>query len=288
MPRHIVILGAGGMLGRCWAAFAAGTEGPAWRPLTSRECNILDPEAVASVVRPGVDVVINCAAFTDVDRAEREEAAAAALNGTAVGELALRCRDVGALLVHSSTDYVFAGDANAPYATDAPRAPISAYGRSKALGEQLIEDSGAEHLIVRTSWLYAPHGKNFVLTIAGLAREKPVLRVVSDQRGRPTSAEHLVRTTWRLIEAKARGVLHACDSGECTWFEFAREIAAAVNPDCRVEPCTTAEFPRPARRPAYSVLDLGKTVKIAGDIPHWRTSLAGVLTTIEEGAARPA
>ena len=151
--------------------------------------------------------------------------------------------------MHYSTDYVFPGDASAPYAVDAPRAPIGAYGRSKLLGEQRSSRSAAEWLCLRTSWLYAPWGKNFVLTIAGLARERQSLRVVNDQRGRPTCCETLAWITERLLDAGERGMRHACDGGECTWFDLATDIAARVNPSCVVEPCATSEYPRPARRP---------------------------------------
>jgi len=158
--------------------------------------------------------------------------------------------------------------------------PLGAYGRSKAVGEELLEASGADYLLLRTSWLYAAHGKNFARTIARLARERDHLRVVNDQRGRPTSTTTLVRITRELLGAGARRTLHACDGGECSWFDFAGAIAGAINPACRVNPCTSDAFPRPAPRPAYSVLDLAPTEAIIGHIPDWRTALAPVLTTL--------
>jgi dTDP-4-dehydrorhamnose reductase len=215
-------------------------------------------------------VVINCAAYTDVDGAEVDESAATAVNGEGVGALAERCREVGALLVHYSTDYVFDGEGTAPYATDHPTRPVNAYGRGKLAGEVALRQAGGEHLLIRTSWLYAPWGKNFVLTIAGLAAERPELRVVDDQRGRPTSAVQLAALSAKLIRARARGTFHVCDGGECTWFDLATEVARLVSPACTVQPCTSAEFPRPAKRPAYSVLDCSAAEAITGPPREWR------------------
>jgi dTDP-4-dehydrorhamnose reductase len=216
-----------------------------------------------------------------VDGAEKDFAGACVANGSGVGALAGRCREVGATLVHYSTDYVFNGRATRPYRTDDPRDPLNAYGKSKALGEEAIEASGCSYLMVRTSWLYAPWGKNFVRTIAGLVKRKESIRVVDDQRGRPTSCEPLAETTLRLMEERAEGMCHGTDGGECTWFEFAREIARLVGSSCRVEPCTTAEFPRPAKRPGYSVLDLSKTEELIGPRALWQVTLADVIPRLE-------
>lgn len=276
-----MILGAGGMLGRQWAD-ALRTDIAAGRALALDRagCDILDAAAVERAVAPGVGVVINCAAYTDVDGAETNEALATRINADAVGIVADRCGRVGATLVHYSTDYVFDGRAGAPYAVDRARSPINAYGRSKARGEELLEGSGCGFLLLRTSWVYAAHGKNFVRTIASLCAQRPTLRVVNDQRGRPSSTAGIVATTRALLAAGARGALHACDGGECTWFDFARAIGARVNPGCDIQPCASAEFPRPAPRPAYSVLDLGPTEAVVGPLTHWREALAPVLTTI--------
>jgi dTDP-4-dehydrorhamnose reductase len=222
-------------------------------------------------------VVINCAAYTDVDAAETHEADAMAVNATGVELLAQRCRSIGALLVHVSTDYVFDGDARVPYRVHEPRRPQNAYGRSKARGEELLLATGCEHLLLRTSWLYAPWGKNFVDTIARAGRERPSLRVVDDQRGRPTSAQYLAERSLALVEQRARGIFHVTDGGECTWFEFAREIVARSGGTAKVEPCTSAEFIRPAKRPAYSVLDLSATEGRLGVSKPWQDNLAAVL-----------
>lgn len=278
-PRRILI-GAGGMLGRALAE-AMAERSQAHEALDLAEIDITDSSKVERVITPGTPMVLNAAAFTDVDGAEAREAEAHQVNATGVANLASRCAAVGALLVHYSTDYVFDGTASEPYAVDHPLQPVNAYGRSKAAGERALERSGAEHLLIRTSWLYAPWTKNFVRTMAGLAASRAELRVVNDQRGRPTSAQHLARTTLALIEQGARGTFHVTDGGDCTWYEFAAEIAAAVNPACRVEPCTSAEFPRPAPRPGYSVLDLSETESWVGPMPPWQSNLADVLARLE-------
>ena len=275
-PPRVLLLGADGMLGRAWQELAT-REG---LPLETRVFPAFDltrAEHVAALPLSQVDVVVNCTGWTDVDGAETREADATALNGEGVGRLAEACRDAGCLLVHYSTDYVFSGDATAPYAVDHPRAPLGAYGRSKAAGEERIEASGAQFLLLRTSWLYAPWGNNFVRTMARLGRSKDSLKVVNDQRGRPTSAEHLAAASLALVRKGARGTLHVTDGGECTWYELARAVIERVNPACTVNPCTTAEFPRPARRPAYSVLDLRETEALLGPMPAWQEQVAGVV-----------
>jgi dTDP-4-dehydrorhamnose reductase len=233
------------------------------------------------VVPAGTERVILCAAYTDVDGAETDEARATAVNGAGVGHLARACREAGALLVHFGTDYVFSGDAKTPYPVDAPVDPRTAYGRSKAAGERALRESGAEHLYLRTSWLYAPWGKNFVRTIAALGRTRPELKVVDDQRGRPTSAEVLVQTTFALLARGARGFFHATDGGDCTWFELARAVVEGTGGSAQVLPCTSAEFPRPAPRPAYSVLELTRTEALLGPMRPWRETLRDVLVRLE-------
>ncbi|MGD9692484.1 MAG: dTDP-4-dehydrorhamnose reductase [Phycisphaerales bacterium] len=278
-----VVTGAAGMLGREWGARIAREGVKGVRLLDRASCDVADAGSVARAMGEGTRVVINCAAWTDVDGAEAHEAEATRLNGDAVGVLAARCREVGATLVHYSTDYVFDGEARAaPYRVDEARRPINAYGRSKAAGEEALEGSGASFLMLRTSWLYAAHGKNFVRTIAKASRERESLRVVNDQRGRPTCCATLVDLTVRLLAAGARGTLHGCDDGEATWFDLAGAVAGWVNPRCRVEPCSSAEFPRPAKRPAYSVLDLGPTRALIGEIPDWRASLERTLVEMRE------
>lgn len=283
-----LIFGADGMLGRSWRAWADSTNARGVGFIGLDACDVCDPAAVERVIVPGIRVVVNCAAYTNVDGAETEEIAATTVNGTAVGILAERCREIGATLVHYSTDYVFDGQATSPYGVDEPRRPLNAYGRSKAVGEALLESSGCEYLLLRTSWLYAAHGNNFVRTITKLATERDSLRVVSDQVGRPTSADQLVLTTAAMLRAGARGRHHATDAGQCSWHEFATAIAARVNPACRVDACTSAEYPRPAKRPAYSVLDIGATERLAGPLPHWRTALEQTMTRLLTAASTSA
>lgn len=277
--RSVLLISPEGMLGCAWLQLLE-QRGVEVIAVSRPAFDLTDPSTWRTLDFTAVDAVINCAAWTDVDGAETHEAAATAVNGEGVGQLARACAAAGTLLVHYSTDYVFPGDATTPYPVDAPLAPLNAYGRSKAVGELQIREAGGPHLVLRTSWVYAAWGNNFVRTMARLARERDVLRVVDDQIGRPTSAEHLAAVSLALVEAQARGTLHATDGGSCTWFELARHVAAAVRPECIVQPCTSAEFPRPAIRPAYSVLDLAPTEAIVGPMPLWPENVDRVLARL--------
>jgi dTDP-4-dehydrorhamnose reductase len=280
MRGPLLLLGGAGMLGRAFRQLldARGIE---YRAPDLDEVDFTNLDSVRRSVSTGTSVVLNCAAWTNVDLAEKEEAAATQINGEAVGCLAEACKRAGAVLVHYSTDYVFDGNASAPYAVDHPRAPLNAYGRSKAVGERLIEQASGEHLLLRTSWLYAPWAKNFVRTMLRLGAQKPSLRVVSDQVGRPTSAESLAELTLRLLERDARGTLHVTDSGQCSWFELAREALALAGSPCDVQPCTSAEYPLPAKRPSYSVLDIEPTIALIGPLPTWQDNLRSVVSRAE-------
>jgi dTDP-4-dehydrorhamnose reductase len=279
--RPPLVIGLGGMLYRAWAELL-NARGIAHCAPSLDELDLTRPDSIHRWLDDRQPrLVINCAAYTDVDRAESEEHLATAINGIGVGDLAVACRDRDIHLVHYSTDYVFDGAASRPYPTDHPRRPLGAYGRSKALGEELIERAGGSFLIVRTSWLYAPWGKNFVRTIADLVRRGRPLKVVADQRGRPTSAENLARVTSQLMLHGATGTFHVTDGGECTWHQFAVEIGRRINPEHVIEPCTTAEFPRPAPRPPYSVLDISATETLVGEMMPWRTALAEVIGRLE-------
>ncbi len=268
------------MLGRATVA-AARDAGLEVRAAEYPDFDLADPTSVALTVDADTDFIINCAAYTDVDGAEANLDTARAINATGVALLARRAREVGAVLVHYSTDYVFSGTASDPYMPDGAKNPLNAYGLSKSEGEDALPASGCDFLLLRTSWLYAPWGKNFVRTIAKLGGERPVLRVVDDQRGRPTSAEHLARVTQAMLRTGARGVHHATDGGECTWFEFAGAIVEGLGLPARVEPCTSAEYPRAAKRPAYSVLDLTSTEALVGPMTPWRAALDHVLPRLE-------
>jgi dTDP-4-dehydrorhamnose reductase len=283
MSTRYLILGSYGMLGRAWRELLARRALP-FDHADRDVIDITDPASLARAISPSrrYSHVVNCAAWTDVDGAEQNEHGAGVLNADAVAHLAHACAAIDATLVHYSTDYVFNGTGASPYRVDGPREPLSAYGRTKARGEEALERSRARWLCVRTSWLYAPWGKNFLRTIANAALARPELKVVNDQRGRPTSAEHLARATLALLDRGATGMHHATDgvSAEdgCTWFDFARRITQRLRetspkgtPVADVRPCTTAEFPRPAKRPAYSVLDLSATESKIGPMPDWRT-----------------
>jgi len=260
------VTGAGGMLGREVVRAAAEHDVLA---LTHADLDITDRDAVAAVVKDCV--VVNCAGFTDVDGAETDEDGATLLNGVAPGYLGSAARAI----VHPSTDYVFDGTKREPYVESDPTGPRSAYGRSKLAGEQAVAAANPHHLIVRTSWLFGVGGKNFVDTMLGLAGERDEIRVVDDQVGCPTYVGHLARSLVELAANDAYGIQHVAGAGACSWFEFATEIFRQAEIDMRVVPCTSAEFPRPAPRPAYSVL--GSERPDAIRLPDWRDGLAAYL-----------
>jgi dTDP-4-dehydrorhamnose reductase len=274
-----LIVGGNGMLGRA-LRIACERAGRPFRVVGPPGFDIGNADQVEAAV-DGHPVVFNCAAYTNVDEAESDAAAANRVNALGVGLLAKACAKRGILLVHYGTDYVFSGHATAPYQVDEPHAPMGAYGRSKALGEQALRDAGGPHLLLRTSWLYAPWGNNFVRTIARASAQRPVLTVVNDQRGRPSSAEYVAHLTLALLDRGARGTLHVTDGGECTWYEFAQEIVRLTGNACEVRPCSSAELARPAKRPAYSVLDLALTEQLVGPLSHWRENLQSVMSRLE-------
>ena len=282
----VVVLGSGGMLGRAWCELLA-SRGIKHRGLGRSDCDITDGDSVRQAIA-GWPVVVNCAAYTDVDGAEAHEDEATRINGDAVRLLGEACTEARARLVHYSTDYVFNGQRDGdlttavPYRTDEPIDPVNAYGRSKAAGETalgpIIEAGELDALVVRTSWVYAPWGKNFVLTIAKLATERDQLTVLNDQHGRPTSAQGLAEVSLKLVNAGvAPGVWHATDGGRCTWFDFATAIAEMTGSGCAVEPCGSDAFTRPAKRPAFSVLDLSATEEAIGPMRPWSEHLHDVL-----------
>jgi dTDP-4-dehydrorhamnose reductase len=241
--------------------------------------DIRDADAVAAVVREvGPRTLINCAAATAVDACETDEATATAVNGAAVGNLAAACNLVGAKLLQVSTDYVFSGTSDRPYRESDPPDPASAYGRGKLVGERLARIAG-RHLIVRTAWLYGHGGRNFVEAIrdqlAGGARS---LRVVVDQVGSPTLTDDLAEALLDLDAAGAGGVVHAVNAGSTSWHGFASEIVQRLGFEAEVIPVTSAEFPRPAPRPPYSVLDTGLLASLLGrPMPPWQDALGRYL-----------
>ncbi|GAB7190160.1 dTDP-4-dehydrorhamnose reductase [Kineococcus sp. NUM-3379] len=270
------VTGASGMLGADLVAELT-RRGAEVDALGRADLDVTSPQECAQRLS-GAHVVVNCAAHTAVDAAESEEAAAFAVNALGAANVARACAATGARLVHLSTDYVVGGDVPAgdgepaPYPADVPVAPRSAYGRTKAAGEWAVRASGADALVVRTAWLYGARGPCFPRTIARLGAERERLSVVADQVGQPTWTVDVVRLLLDLVGAGApAGTYHATSSGRCSWYEFAGEVLAAAGSAARVEPVTSAEFVRPAPRPAFSVLDHA-TVRAAGVQPigHWR------------------
>ena len=250
-----MVTGAQGMLGTD-AVTRLRADGHDVTEHTRQSLDLSDVDAVVAAVR-GHDVVWNCAAWTAVDDAETEEDAALAVNGVAPGILAAAAAEAGARLVQISTDYVFAGDATEPYAEDAPTDPRSAYGRTKQVGERAVRAGLPDaHLIVRSAWLYGAHGGCFPKTIARVAAERGGVAVVDDQVGQPTWTRDVADLVVRLVDAEApAGTYHATSSGQTSWFDFARRVVAAAGLDPEiVTPTDSAAFPRPAPRPAYSVL----------------------------------
>ena len=246
------------------------------------ELDITSAAAVeAFFEREKVDVVVNCAAYTAVDLAEENEAQADLINHRAVALLAEACKRHNATLIHISTDYIFSGEADAPYKEDAEPAPLSVYGRTKLLGERAIAESGCKHIILRTAWLYSEFGRNFFKTMQLLTATREEVRVVADQIGTPTYAGDLAAAITYIIESEQLskcGIYHYTNEGICSWYDFACEIARlSGHTTCKVTPCTTADYLTKAHRPHYSVLDKSKFVTTFGlTIPDWRMSLEGV------------
>lgn len=235
--------------------------------------------AAVRALRP--ELIVNCAAYTAVDRAESEPALAMAVNATAPGVLAEEAKRLGAGLIHFSTDYVFDGEkAGAYLETDAPN-PLNTYGRSKLEGERAVAQSGARHLVLRTSWVYSRRGKNFLLTMLELAKTRPELRIVDDQRGAPTSARAIADAVARIAGRDwPAGTCHLTCPGETTWFGFARAIfERAPGPRPSLVAITTPEFPTPARRPKNSILSNAKAAQAFGiTLPDWQTALSDCLS----------
>ena len=281
-----LVTGASGQLGRAALALASA-HGVRAVGVSHAELDIADPEAVKSALeRARPDVVLNCAAFTAVDRCESEPALAERANARGPAVLASACAG-GPLLVQLSTDYVFAGRGHTPIREGARTSPTSAYGRSKLAGERAVAEAGGEHLIVRTQWVFGA-GPNFVRTILRAAGQGGPLRVVEDQLGRPTWTTALARAIFRAVEIGARGRLHLACEGTASWFDLARAVVdegarRGLHPRVEVRAISTREMPRPAARPAYGVLGLERARGMGLVLPHWREALDGYLDAEREG-----
>jgi dTDP-4-dehydrorhamnose reductase len=272
-----LILGAGGQLGTAFTALVGAAV-----PITRQGLDLAtaSSDEVQRLLRHyQPSVVVNCAAYTKVDKAESEEDLATAVNGHAAGRLAAACGENGIRFVTYSTDYVFNGEGNRPYLESHPTDPVNAYGRSKLVGEQAALAADKSALVIRTSWvLSATHG-NFVTAILGRATRGEPLRVVNDQRGRPTVASDLARATLNALDKGAVGLLHLANEGEATWYELALEAVKKAGLDVGlISPCATEDYPTPARRPRYSVLGSELASDLALDpLPHWRRSIDDVV-----------
>jgi len=279
-----LVTGAAGMLGSDLVSSLAA-DSRLVTPVSRGELDVTDEAAVVAAVE-GHDVVVNCAAWTDVDGAEAHEEAATRVNGLAPELLARACASSGARLVHLSTDYVFDGTAQSPYAEGAPLSPRSAYGRSKAAGERAVSRVLPEATyIVRTAWLYGERGKNFVRTMVSLEASRETVAVVADQVGSPTWSNEVAAAVLRLVDADApAGIYHATSSGQATWFELARALFEELGADpARVVPTTTQEIARPAHRPAYAVLghDGWRHVGLP-PMRHWREMLTEAMPRMKK------
>lgn len=278
---RILVTGSAGMLATDLLAVLA-ERGHESVGLTRVALDVRDAEAIASALdRHRPDAVVQGAAYTAVDQAESDAEAAFALNATAAGLLAEACAERGIPCVYPSTDYVFDGRASAPYAEDAPTHPLGVYGASKRAGEEAVLAASPKHLVVRTSWLYGRVGRNFVETMRALGRERPELRVVADQVGSPTWTVDLAHRIVDLLEAGGAGVFHGTGGGVTSWHGFAEAIMRLSGLKTPVLPIETKDFPRPAPRPAYSVMGDARAQGLGlAPLPAWETSLARYLASV--------
>lgn len=278
----ILVTGGNGQLG-CSLRLASAESHHRFVFTDVEELDITSAAAIdAFFEREKVDVVVNCAAYTAVDLAEDNESQADAINHKAVALLAEACKRYDATLIHISTDYVFSGEADEPYAEESATAPINAYGRTKLAGERAVVASGCKSIILRTAWLYSEFGRNFFKTMQSLTSTRPEIKVVADQIGTPTYAGDLAAAIAHIIESNQLdkcGIYHYTNEGVCSWYDFACEIARlSGNNECEVKPCTTADYPTRAQRPRYSVLNKNKFTTTFGIvIPDWKDSLKKVI-----------
>ena len=289
MNHTILVTGADGQLGREMQIASRGSRNRFIFTDIAGEherLDITDPQAIADIVRENhVNVIVNCAAYTNVDKAETDPETANLLNNIAAGNLADAMKAVNGTLIHISTDYVFQGDRNIPCREDWPTEPLGVYGKTKLAGEKSIEATGCASIIIRTAWLYSHFGKNFVKTMRDLTSSRESLKVVFDQVGTPTYAGALAETICRIIETGQlgkTGIYHFSNEGVCSWFDFAKTICEMSGNTCDIRPCHSDEFPSPVARPHFSVLDKTKIKQTFGiRIPYWTDSLKRCIEEIE-------
>ncbi|MCM1093473.1 MAG: dTDP-4-dehydrorhamnose reductase [Lachnospiraceae bacterium] len=288
---NILVTGANGQLGNCLRN-AAKNSNDNYIFTDVAELDITNADAVTRMVEDNnINVIVNCAAYTNVDKAEDDAEFAELLNAGAVRNLANAAKNADATLIHVSTDYVFGGDVvNTPLSENNPVNPIGVYGVTKLHGEQAVADAGCKALIFRTAWLYSEYGKNFVKTMLNLTSTKPELKVVFDQVGSPTYAQDLADAIFHIVENRKmdgnEGIYHYSNEGVCSWFDFTKMIAEiAGNSSCEIQPCHSDEFPSKVTRPSYSVLDKTKVKTQFGiKVPYWTDSLNKCIANLKDEA----
>ncbi|MDE6543951.1 MAG: dTDP-4-dehydrorhamnose reductase [Muribaculaceae bacterium] len=289
---NILVTGTNGQLGSCIRDVAAGsTDNYIFTDVA--ELDITDREAVKRMVKDNdVEVVINCAAYTNVDKAEDDVEFATILNADAVANLAEAVKENNGMLIHVSTDYVFGGNVNnTPCTEDQQPNPTGVYGKTKLEGERRIAESGCRALIFRTAWLYSEYGKNFVKTMLSLTSTKPELNVIFDQTGTPTYARDLAKAIVGIVSQRAyegkEGIYHYSNEGVCSWYDFTKIIAEySGNTECMIRPCHSSEFPSKVIRPSYSVLDKTKFKETFGvAVPYWTDSLKKCISNLRSNEA---
>ena len=283
---RVLVTGRDGQLARSLAERAAGRPDLTLRFAARPDCDLATPNSAAAAIRDDrPDLIVSAAAYTAVDKAEQEPDLARRINADAAGEIAAAAAAIGAPLIHVSTDYVFGGAGTAPMREDEPIAPLGVYGQTKAEGEAAVRAGQGDHLILRTAWVYSPFGANFVKTMLRLSRERDEIAVVADQVGSPTNALDLADVILALASRRSTGdakgwgaTYHAAGSGEASWAEFAAEIMRLAGAGTRIRPIPTADFPTPAKRPGWSVLDGANLHQAFGlTLPQWKDSLAPVV-----------
>lgn len=287
--KTVLVTGANGQLGNSLRALSGRYSSYAFLFTDVDELDICDKEAVRAYVNGNqVDYILNCAAYTAVDKAEDNEALCLRINAGAVRNLGEAASEAGARILHISTDYVFDGTAHIPYVETDPTCPVSVYGRTKLAGEEALLSVCPDAVIIRTAWLYSEYGRNFVKTMLRLGKEREEISVVFDQIGTPTYAGDLAEAMCKVLEASERGafqpgIYHYSNEGVCSWYDFTVKILQAAGLPCRVKPIESKDYPSPTARPPYSVLNK-KKIKAAYDlaIPHWEESLRRCMAALEE------
>ena len=284
----LLVTGANGQLG--WELGQLAKAYPAFEfVLVDRsQLDLAFPETFEKIIQTiAPDCIINTAAYTAVDKSETEKALSYTVNATAVQTLASICKKLAIPFMTYSTDYVFDGEATEPYASSTKVDPVNYYGSTKAAGETLAMEANEDAIIIRTSWVFSSHGNNFVKTMLRLMKERASLNIVADQKGRPTYAKDLAMATMKIIEAlhagkTIKGIYHFANQGETTWYDFAAKIKAIAGLTCDLQPIETKDFPTPAKRPAYSVLDTSRIEEaLSLSIPHWEDALTSCMKEIE-------